>query len=107
MIESTIQRLAAAIDGRVSGDPQTRIRGVGIDTRGDLEGRLFIAIEGERHDGHDHLAAAHEAGAVAALVSRSVAPDPSFPLLAVGDTAAGLADLARHHRSSGIKSRCE
>lgn len=100
MIDATIERLATAIGGRVSGDHATRIAGVGIDTRGDLAGRLFVAIVGERHDGHDHVAAAREAGAVAALVSRSQDPDPSFPLLFVEDTATGLASLARYHRGN-------
>ncbi|MCP4834770.1 MAG: UDP-N-acetylmuramoyl-tripeptide--D-alanyl-D-alanine ligase [Phycisphaera sp.] len=100
MIDATLERLATAVGGRISGDPATRIVGVGIDTRGDLAGRLFVAIAGERHDGHDHVAAAREAGAVAALVSRGEAPDPSFPLLSVEDTTTGLASLARHHRGN-------
>ena len=39
------------------------LHGVGIDSRQELAGRVFVAIRGERHDGHDFLADAVEAGA--------------------------------------------
>ncbi len=45
-------------------------RGVSIDTRTLVRDDLFIAIKGETHDGHDHLAAAFTAGASAAMVAR-------------------------------------
>jgi len=53
--------------------------GVSIDTRTLKPADLFIAIKGETHDGHDHVARAFEAGAAAALVSHLVeAPGPQF-----------------------------
>ena len=43
-----------------------------IDSRLAIPGSLFVALRGERTDGHDFLAAAFERGAVAALVERDV-----------------------------------
>ena len=39
--------------------------GVSIDTRSLVAGDLFVALAGERHDGHDHVAAAPAAKAAA------------------------------------------
>ncbi|GAB4357789.1 MAG: UDP-N-acetylmuramoyl-tripeptide--D-alanyl-D-alanine ligase [Methylohalobius crimeensis] len=70
--------------------------GVGIDSRGDLQGRLFVALHGARFDGHDFLPQAREAGAVGALVTR---PGPSeLPQLKVADTQLALGQLARYWR---------
>lgn len=56
------------------------VTGVSIDTRSLEAGDLFFAIKGEAHDGHDFVARAFEAGAAAAVVSRSRAA----PLAALG-----------------------
>ncbi|MGO1562004.1 UDP-N-acetylmuramoylalanyl-D-glutamyl-2,6-diaminopimelate--D-alanyl-D-alanine ligase [Actinomycetales bacterium JB111] len=63
-------------------------------------GDLFVAIAGERTDGHRHVAAALAAGAAGALVQDASVPvadgaDPSR-LVVVPDTVAALGDLARH-----------
>lgn len=70
--------------------------GVAIDSRKLVAGQLFVAIAGQRSDGHQHLAAARAAGAVAALVSRPV--DDPLPQLVVADTVRALGDLARAWR---------
>ena len=45
--------------------PEINLNGVSIDTRSLQPGELFIALKGERMDGHDYIAAAEAAGAVA------------------------------------------
>ena len=70
----------------------TEITGVAIDTRKLQPGDLFVAIKGERVDGHDYLAEAAARGAVAALVTRKV--DSALPQVLVDDTALALGDLA-------------
>ena len=70
----------------------TEITGVAIDTRKLQSGDLFVAIKGERVDGHDYLAEAAAHGAVAALVTRKV--DSELPQVLVDDTALALGDLA-------------
>ncbi len=63
MIEVDLRTMAQVVSGDlVEATGKERIRGVGIDTREDLSGRCFVAIRGDRHDGHDHLAAAFTAG---------------------------------------------
>ena len=44
------------------------VRAVSIDTRSIRPGDLFVALRGERFDGHDFVAAALQAGAGVAIV---------------------------------------
>ncbi|MCX7893592.1 MAG: UDP-N-acetylmuramoyl-tripeptide--D-alanyl-D-alanine ligase [Burkholderiales bacterium] len=89
---------AAAIGARVAG-ADVPFTSVATDSRALGAGALFVAIRGERFDGHDFVAAARDAGAAAALVS-----DPArcggagLPLLVADDTRAALARLAAHWR---------
>ncbi|KAA0068589.1 UDP-N-acetylmuramoyl-tripeptide--D-alanyl-D-alanine ligase [Rhodanobacter sp. T12-5] len=82
--------------GQLSGgDAQigsVEVSGVVIDTRKLKPGDLFVAIKGERADGHDYLAAAAARGAVAALVTRKV--DSELPQILVNDAELALGDLA-------------
>jgi len=64
---------------------------VTLDSRTVAPGDLFVAIAGERVDGHDFLAAAAAAGAVGALTSR---PDPTLTCIVVPDPVAALGRLA-------------
>jgi UDP-N-acetylmuramoyl-tripeptide--D-alanyl-D-alanine ligase len=75
-----------------AGLADTEITGVAIDTRKLQPGELFVAIKGERVDGHDYLAEAAARGAIAALVTRRV--DSALPQVLVDDTALALGDLA-------------
>ncbi|MGA7675223.1 MAG: UDP-N-acetylmuramoyl-tripeptide--D-alanyl-D-alanine ligase [Rhizomicrobium sp.] len=69
------------------------VSGVSIDTRTLKEGDLYVAIKGERRDGHDFLRAAFKAKAAAALVSGR--PEGAGgPLLVVANTQRALEDLA-------------
>ena len=63
------------------------------DSRDVTPGALFVAIPGERVDGHDFVAVAAAAGAGAALVDHEVAAD--LPQIVVPDTVGGLSALAR------------
>lgn len=67
------------------------------DTRTLRPGELFLALEGEHHDGHDHLSQAVSAGARAAIVARRVA-GVSLPQIMLGDTRQALLRLARAWR---------
>src|SRR4030067_2883760 len=65
------------------------IGGISIDSRKPRPGDLFVAIRGERSDGHVFLAAAARAGAATALVEREVPPPPP-PCVRVASTSALL-----------------
>jgi len=77
--------------------PDICFEGVSTDTRTLQPGELFVALTGERFDGHAFLEQARECGAVAALVAR--ASSSQLPQLEVGDTLRALGELARLNRS--------
>ncbi len=72
------------------------VRGYSIDSRSVRPQELFLAVRGERLDGHDYVESALEKGAVAAVVeSRQLSRYSSkSPLLAVDDTLVALQTLA-------------
>src|ERR1700738_1459749 len=88
--------MLAALGARIN--PMARVAGVSIDSRTIRAGELFFAIHGPRHDGHDHVAAAFERGALAAVVAESRArqfPDAlRSSCLVVDDTLHALHRLA-------------
>lgn len=71
---------------------------VSTDTRSIESGALFVALAGDRFDGHDYLAAARDRGATAAVVRRGTAPVASLELLEVDDTLRAYGDIARARR---------
>ena len=87
--------IAHAVSGALGADDPQSLIGpdVIIDSRLATPGALFVALAGERVDGHDFVASAAAAGASAALVSRRT----GAPLaeIVVDDPLTALADLAR------------
>ena len=63
----TAREVAAATEGLAMGNWQAG--SVSIDTRSLQPGALFVALAGEKMNGHDYVQAAFDKGAVAALVS--------------------------------------
>ena len=72
--------------------------GVGTDSRSITAGTLFVALRGERFDGHDFLAAVRDAGARGAVVRRATPDVPDLQLFRVEDTLTALGQLAAHRR---------
>lgn len=66
--------IARAIGAQLPGgcDPAQQITEISSDTRTIVPGSLFVAIEGERFDGHAYVQAAFDKGAAAAVVARPV-----------------------------------
>ena len=85
--------IARMTRGRLVGEDRT-VDAIATDTRALPQGgaALFVALKGERFDGHDHVAKAAQAGVAAALVSREV--ETSVPQVVVADTERALADFA-------------
>ncbi len=85
---------AQAIDGAPRG-PNAWFSGVSTDSRSIVPGDLFVAIKGDKFDGHDYVSQAFDRGAAAAVV----AVDRAAELAAVGSAAAatllGVADPVR------------
>ncbi|WP_232338522.1 UDP-N-acetylmuramoyl-tripeptide--D-alanyl-D-alanine ligase [Lysobacter soli] len=85
--------IARITRGRLIGEDRM-VDAIATDTRALPHGgaALFVALKGERFDGHDHVAKAAQAGVAAALVSREV--DASVAQIVVADTERALADFA-------------
>ena len=93
-----LSTIAVWTHGRLLG-ADAEVTGVAIDSRRVQPGELFVALGGERVNGHDYLDAAAARGAVAALVMRRV--DSALPQVLVDDTTLALGDLA-----SAVRAQC-
>ncbi|RSD10369.1 UDP-N-acetylmuramoyl-tripeptide--D-alanyl-D-alanine ligase [Amycolatopsis eburnea] len=88
MIVLSLAEIADVVGGRLHrAEPGAQVTGtVEFDTRKLTPGGLFVALPGEKVDGHDFAAQAVEAGAVAVLAAREVdAPAIVVPPLAAGE----------------------
>ena len=101
-----LSRIAQWTGGRLHG-ADVLIDAVATDTRtldaSDGRAALYVALKGERFDGHDHVANAAEAGARALLVAREL--DSGLPQVVVADTERALAAFAaamQHTRKARV-----
>jgi UDP-N-acetylmuramoyl-tripeptide--D-alanyl-D-alanine ligase len=91
----------------VGGVPRgsTAFNRVSTDTRTIAPGDLFVALKGENHDAHDHLAEAVAKGALGLVVSDAKAAAAlAVPTFAVRDTVVALGALARYRRRAWGKA---
>jgi UDP-N-acetylmuramoyl-tripeptide--D-alanyl-D-alanine ligase len=97
VITMTLAEIAAVVGGAVNpADAAVEVTAPAfVDSRSPVVGGLFVAIEGERVDGHEYAAAAFEAGAAAVLARRPV----DAPCVMVADPVVALGELAAHVRS--------
>ena len=92
MTPRSLAWIAQATGGRLLGADRV-VDAIATDTRALPGGAaLFIALSGDRFDGHDHVHAAIDGGCVAALVAREL--DIDVPQVVVADTALALAAFA-------------
>ena len=96
----TIGEIVAALGGsQVSGSPGRAVQGLCTDSRTMVPGHLFLALRGERFDGHDFLAKAVGAGA-AGLIVEAGRPieeglaNHNMAVITVSSTLKALGDLA-------------
>ncbi len=95
----TLLEAAQAIGALASGS-NVPFMGVSTDSRNVTQGDLFIALKGERFDGHEYIRTAMSFGAVAAMVDHSWPDqDLALPLLRVDNTRLGLGRLAHAWRA--------
>ena len=103
----TIAQVAGALGTRPGAglDALARVAGVSIDSRTIRAGELFVAIHGPRHDGHNFVMAALDAGALAAVVAQDRVSEFAEPvrskLFAVEDPIAALQNLAAYPKLVG------
>jgi murE/murF fusion protein len=92
----SVDDVLAATGGTLLREGAPGFGGVTIDGRAARRGDLYVAIRGERFDGHDFCAQAAAAGAEGFLVEREV--DVAGAQVRVADTRLALGALAREHR---------
>jgi len=94
----SLAEAASMTGGRASGGNPV-FTGVSTDTRSLRSGDLFVALRGERFDGHAFLPQAKSGGASAAMVDRRHQGESPLPVVVVDDTRLALGTLARGWRS--------
>jgi len=91
---------AARVLGGVRSGPNVTFSAVNTDSRQGEPGALFVALRGERFDGHAFVAAAMAAGAAAVLVEQGRLPTTAdTPMISVPDTEQALGTLAAYWRN--------
>jgi UDP-N-acetylmuramoyl-tripeptide--D-alanyl-D-alanine ligase len=95
-VMDSLAHFAQVSGGRLCG-PDTDFVGVTTDTRKLQPRELYVALRGDRYDGHDYVAQAGELGAAAAVVERETGSD--LPQVVVADALAALQRYAAHWRS--------
>jgi UDP-N-acetylmuramoyl-tripeptide--D-alanyl-D-alanine ligase len=81
-----------------SDTPDAVISGFSKDSRTIQKDECYVALSGERHDGHDFIAAAKKRGASCAVVSEKYPGSAGLPILRVSDTCHALQDIASGYR---------
>src|SRR5204862_5676439 len=89
---------ARAVGGTVFGS-RVAFSGVTTDSRAVNPGDLFVALVGERFDGHDYVEQAMRHGAAAAMTARRIESELPIPQVVVEDTRAALGRLAADWRA--------
>ena len=104
----TLDRMATALAGQASGSlPRgtTSVTGITTDTRKIAKGNVFLALKGDRFDGHDYLQDAVRDGASAVVVSRAPKLNSlGVPVYEVRDTLVALGALAQYWRRAWAKT---
>ncbi len=100
----TIKEAGEILGSSLEGDPGfhlAAIYGIRIDSRLVSAGDLFVAVKGERYDGHDFIEETFSRGVEAAVVSKQESEKRNFKgerFIAVDDTVSALGELAAYHR---------
>ena len=89
----------AGLLGTPKSNVSTTFTSVSTDTRTLCDGALFVALVGERFDGHDYLDEAASRGAAGVVVLRGTALPEGPVCYEVEDTARALGQLARARRA--------
>jgi len=109
----TLEEVIAAVSGVCDrGGSVGNVTRVVTDSRVAIPGDLFVAIRGERFDGHQFVRQAFAAGATAAIVSNdfqiadslpdALGENPAAVIIRVDDPVAAMGELARYYRLNVI-----
>lgn len=102
MDPTKLDTLSRWAGGRLAaGDPTLAVTNVCTDSRSLRAGDLFLALRGDKFDGHNFVAEAARRGATGAIV-QDISPDlpEDFAVLRVDDTLRALQQIAAQYRRS-------
>ena len=91
-LNDLVKAVAPILEATV-GDLTVAYQGVSTDTRTVVPGNVFVALSGERFDGHQFVAAAVDKGAVCAVVEHPV--DVDVTQIVVSDTGLAYGLIAK------------
>lgn len=93
----SLVEIAQAVDGKLNIDTNETVDNVCIDTRKITKGCLYVAIKGEKFDGHDFIEKAFKLGAKAVISHKEIKTDK--PVVYVKDTRLAFGALSAYYRS--------
>ena len=97
----SLTEILEATGGRLLLKGAENFSGISIDSRTIREAQLFVALKGERFDGHDFLEQALNSGGAGALVSLPpLIPHRGKSIIYVSNTLKALQGIARYRRLS-------
>ncbi len=92
------ETISKMVNGRLEASSEIIVNQISIDTRTMEKGSLFVAIKGERFDGHDYIEQAVANGAALVMVREGTILPESVPAIFVTDTLEALGKLAHEYR---------
>ena len=96
----TVKNIAAACNGTVFNcDESITVSDIVTDSRKVCDGTVFIALRGEKFDGHNFVSQTAEAGAVCCVVDKEFDNEKGYGVIVVEDTYKALRDIAAYYRS--------
>ncbi len=96
----SLKQLESVCDGSLFNcDKEVFVTDVITDSRKITPGSVFVALRGEKFDGHTFTKSAIESGAVCCVVDRSFDNPDGLPVLMVKDTYEALRSIAMEYRA--------
>src|SRR5258705_341033 len=100
MEQRSLEYICEAVSGRLSGPATHLVTGISTDSRTVGAGDCFIAVAGEKFDGHNFVTDVFNKGATAAIVAADRVPQGGLhgPYITVADTRRALGQLGARYR---------
>ena len=97
----SVEYICEAVSGRLEGLGTGIVTGISSDSRTVRQGDCFIAVTGEKFDGHTFVGEALKKGAAALMLAKDRIPEAGLkgPIITVADTRRALGQLAARYRN--------
>jgi len=95
----TIKQIQTACDAVTENcEPDIKVSDIVTDSRKVSENSVFIALRGEKFDGHNFVGQSLTKGAVCCIVDEKFDNKEKYPVIVVKDTYKALRDIAKYYR---------